>query len=154
MASQLPDRPIILKTGERHKNSRRTGRAAPARHYDDNTEALIPKQPRLHVESLTEVARGMPCFLEVPDVCCGDPATTVWCHSNAGCDGHGMSIKSDDGAGAFGCFTCHKWLDEPQNAEAAEYIFRQGQRKTMRFLLGNGILRIDEAAARKVRHYS
>lgn len=152
MASQLPNRPIIAKTGQRHKNSKRTARAAPARQFDD-IPAAFPKQPRLHIASLTEVARGMPCCLEVPDVCNGNPETTVWCHSNTLDDGKGMSAKADDFAGALGCSDCHRWIDEPRNADAAEYIFRQGHRKTMRFLFGNGILVIDENAAKRVRHY-
>lgn len=154
MASQLPSPPIIQKTGQKFRNSKRVGRAAPARQYDDNTDAAHPKQPRLHILSLTDVARGMPCCLEVPDVCNGNPETTVWCHSNSAEDGKGMSAKADDFAGALGCSNCHRWLDEPKNADAATYIFREGHRKTMRFLFGNGILRIDETAAKRVRHYA
>ena len=150
MSSQLPNRPIIQKTGMKHKNSRRVARAAPAREYEG--EAL-GKQPRLHILSLTEVARGMPCCLEVPDVCCGDPLTTVWCHSNSGDFGKGMSAKADDFLGVLGCATCHRWLDEPKNADAADYIFREAFRKTYRFLFGNGILTVSESAAKRVRYY-
>lgn len=153
MASQLPNREIIQKTGRKHANSKRTGRAASARQYDD-IPALIAKQPRLHLNAWTEVARGMPCCLNVPDVCNGNPETSVWCHSNSAEDGKGMSAKADDFAGAIGCSDCHRWIDEPKNAEAAAYIFREGHRRTMRFLCGNGILVIDEQAAKRVRHFS
>lgn len=152
MATELPNRPIVQKTGLPHKNSKRVAkRAAPAREYEG--EAL-GKQPRLHILSLTEVARGMPCCLEVPDVCNGNPETTVWCHANTQEWGKGMSAKCDDFMGVFGCSACHQWLDEPKNADAANYLFIEAYRRTWRLLWGNGIVRIDENAARKVRHYT
>lgn len=52
-------------------------------------------------------------MLLVPGVCCGDAATTVLAHSNAGANGKGLAMKADDALGsAWACFTCHTWLDQ------------------------------------------
>jgi hypothetical protein len=116
------------------------------------TEGLRQRTPRLEVPALRELARGMPCMIQ-SSVCNQNPATTVWCHSNQGADGKGMSMKADDFAGVFGCSDCHRFIDEARNADIAEFLFRQAWRRTQRFCWENGIFRIDDRAVKAVRHY-
>ena len=59
---------------------------------------------------LRKAAKGRECMIRIPDVCCGDPATTVLCHFRmAGISG--MGLKSSDVLGAWGCFQCHSAVD-------------------------------------------
>lgn len=115
---------------------------------------LEQRMPRLEIPALTKLARGMPCMFRIPGVCNGDPRTTVWCHSNTGDDGHGMSQKSDDFSGAFGCSACHRYIDEPKNSQEADFLFKKAKRRTDRFCWDNKIFRVDEKAANAIRHFS
>lgn len=68
------------------------------------------KRNRPKMTPIRKSAKGEACTLRFP--CCnGDPATTVWCHSNRAEDGKGMGIKARDEEGCYGCATCHSWLD-------------------------------------------
>lgn len=60
---------------------------------------------------IRKAARGQDCTIRLPNVCNGDSATTVLCHSNSLSDGKGMGLKAPDTAAAFGCSTCHAVLD-------------------------------------------
>ena len=62
--------------------------------------------------ALLDLARGQPCLLRVPGVCCGDDSTTVACHSNEGAHGKGKGIKAHDFMSVWGCHACHTWLDQ------------------------------------------
>lgn len=57
------------------------------------------------------MARGMPCLLQVPGVCCHDRATVVCCHSNLSIHGKAGARKADDHYSVWGCAACHRWLD-------------------------------------------
>lgn len=111
------------------------------------------RMPRLVLPALTGVARGMPCMLRIPNVCNGNPETTVWCHANSG-NGKGMSAKCDDWFGTFGCADCHRYIDEPKNTDEAEFLYALAHRRTIRFLFNHDILKIDAKAAKRVRHYA
>lgn len=69
--------------------------------------------------ALLNLARGKPCKIRVPDVCCGDPATVVACHSNQSRHGKAGWLKAHDWATAWGCRTCHAYID--QNTTGATY---------------------------------
>ncbi|MGE8449080.1 MAG: nuclease domain-containing protein [Pseudomonadales bacterium] len=69
--------------------------------------------------ALLDLARGMPCKIRVPGICCGDPATVVACHSNQSRHGKAGWLKAHDWATAWGCRTCHAYID--QNTTGALY---------------------------------
>jgi hypothetical protein len=83
-----------------------------------HTPALIkpqPKNPPGRSQAYRDLARGQPCMIQVPGVCCGNTETTVLAHSNEGALGKGMAMKADDAIGsAWACFTCHSWVDHGQ----------------------------------------
>lgn len=56
---------------------------------------------------LRDTAKGQPCMIRIPGVCCFDKSTTVLCHTN----GAGVALKSDDMEAAFGCRDCHAAVD-------------------------------------------
>ena len=61
---------------------------------------------------LLAMARGKPCLFRLAGICNFDPATTVACHSNLGAHGKAGARKADDEYSAWGCFDCHRWLDQ------------------------------------------
>ena len=80
-----------------------TRKAAPA-------QRAPMKKARPKMTPIRKSAAGEACTLRLP-VCNGDPATTVWAHSNRSCDGKGMGIKARDEEGCYACHACHAFLD-------------------------------------------
>lgn len=62
--------------------------------------------------NLLDMAWGERCLLQVPGVCIDDGRSTVACHSNLLEHGKGKSLKAHDFLSAWGCKTCHRWLDQ------------------------------------------
>lgn len=77
-----------------------------------------PKSLQHRCPALLELARGKPCLLRIAGVCCGDPSTTVACHSNWSDHGKAGSRKADDQYTVWGCVTCHSWLDQGSAPQA------------------------------------
>jgi len=88
----------------RHKGSRGT--------YAGTTAGPAPKSRARRRPRLLELARSMPCLLQVPGVCNHDTATTVACHSNWGEHGKAGARRAEDCYSAWGCYACHAWLDQ------------------------------------------
>lgn len=92
--------------------------AAPARPsgrrgtYAGTTTGPAPKSRARRRPRLLELARSMPCLLQVPGVCNRDTSTTVACHSNWGEHGKAGARRADDCYSAWGCYACHAWLDQ------------------------------------------
>jgi hypothetical protein len=86
--------------------------------YAGTTTSPAPKSRARRRPRLLELARSMPCLLQVPGVCNRDPATTVACHSNWGEHGKAGARRADDCYSAWGCHACHAWLDQG-DADAA-----------------------------------
>lgn len=63
----------------------------------------------LRSRKILDAARGQPCTLRIPGVCCGDPETTVAAHLPY--SGRGMGQKAPDHHVAFACQTCHDCID-------------------------------------------
>lgn len=80
--------------------------------YTGSTTGPAPRPYARRRPRLLELARSMPCLLQVDGVCNQDPATTVACHSNWGEHGKAGARKADDCYSAWGCATCHAWLDQ------------------------------------------
>lgn len=84
-------------------------------------------------------------MFNVPGVCNGDPAKTVWCHSNQGKHGKGHGLKSHDCFGALGCSSCHDWYDNkipniPHEEKVA--TFEAAKDRTWFYLWANGLLQV------------
>lgn len=80
--------------------------------YELGETRPAPKNPPGRSQSYRDLARGKPCMLQIPHVCCRDPETTVLAHSNSQADGKGMGLKACDSSGVWACFTCHSWIDQ------------------------------------------
>ena len=82
--------------------------------------AATPKTIAHRNSHLRDMARGMPCLLQVPGVCTQDRATVVCCHSNSAAHGKAGARKADDHYSVWGCFACHSWLDQGKAPAAAK----------------------------------
>lgn len=58
--------------------------------------------------SLRKAARGKPCMVRIPDVCNGNPETTVLAHYRLN---SGAGMKPHDLQGAWACSACHDACD-------------------------------------------
>jgi len=84
----------------------------------------VPRPVAHRNRRLLDLARGMPCLLQVPGVCNGRTDTTVACHSNLGIHGKAGARKADDFWSCWGCSACHHWLDRgPADALVKEVAF-------------------------------
>ena len=63
------------------------------------------------MSKITESARGENCTVRLPNVCNGNPETTVLAHINGIRFGHGVGHKASDIHGAYCCSSCHDVLD-------------------------------------------
>lgn len=78
-------------------------------------------------QSLRDSANGEACVY-----CGAQDSTIVWCHSNEGAHGKGMSIKSHDLLGNYWCARCHHLYDRsPLPREQKRAMFRECYPKTM-----------------------
>lgn len=102
---------------------------------------------------LLNLARGAPCMLQIPDICNGDPATTVACHSNSMRHGHATGLKGHDCYIAFGCSDCHRSIDSgPFSRSDRDYFFDRGRDRTLLWLWENGKIDVcDTAGSTKTR---
>lgn len=72
--------------------------------------------------NLRQLARGKPCQVRIPGVCCGRDDTTVLAHLNmSGISGRGL--KAPDFLGAWACFECHRCIDSNGNTHGLERDF-------------------------------
>lgn len=91
-----------------------TGKRLPSRRTKPRATKTLYRN-----RALLDLAQGKPCKIRVPDICCGDPATVVACHSNQSRHGKAGWLKAHDWATAWGCRTCHAYID--QNTTGALY---------------------------------
>lgn len=92
-------------------------------------------------KKITEAARGEQCTLQIAGHCHGDTDSVVFCHFPD--ESHGISLKSDDISGGFGCYCCHQAIDLRQvEEEEREWYMRRSQTRTMRRLFELGVLKI------------
>ena len=65
--------------------------------------------PKVRSEGLMKAAKGQPCSLRLPMICCFDDSTKVMAHLH----GIGKSARSkvSDLHGAFACHRCHDAID-------------------------------------------
>ena len=111
---------------------------------------VFPKFNYVRSNKLRNSARGQECTMRIPTVCTGDPATTVWAHSNLGIHGKGKGIKATDVMGAYMCFACHAAYDgrikcihiEP---ETMDLMFYQAMALSLLKLIDQGIINVEGA---------
>ncbi|WP_052367813.1 nuclease domain-containing protein [Algiphilus aromaticivorans] len=91
--------------------------------------------------ALTKLARGRDCTIRRPGYCNGDPATSVWAHSNFQIHGKGKSLKAHDIFGCIACSGCHHWLDNvPAPREEKLEAFRRANDESLLILFMDGAL--------------
>lgn len=103
---------------------------------------------------LLRLAKGMPCMLQVPSVCCGDPETTVAAHSNLMRHGKGTSEKAGDEYHCWACAACHRWLDHgPAPRSEKEAAFLAAFERTYTALWARGLINVKGARTPKEAVY-
>ena len=83
-------------------------------------------------------------MIRIPDVCCGDPATTVLCHYRlVGVSGMGM--KSPDLVAAWGCVNCHDACDRRRYTDLdfdyVRLLHLEGMVRTIAKLIEEGVVK-------------
>lgn len=90
---------------------------------------------------LLNAAHGQQCMVKIPNVCNGNPDTTVAAHSNQLTHGKGMGIKAHDCFIAWACSDCHREIDQGKmNKEDKQYYWQQGFERTLLAMLQFGII--------------
>lgn len=92
-------------------------------------------------KKLLEAVRQMPC-----QHCGAQDGTVCAAHSNFSEHGKGMGQKASDGMVAALCYNCHSELDHGSRLTKTERkeMWEQAYIKTMRFLVENEILKIND----------
>jgi hypothetical protein len=92
--------------------------------------------------NLRKEARGRECQIRIPDVCNGNPETTVLAHYRlAGTCG--MGCKPDDAQGAWACSACHDEVDRRTRhieSDTAKLCHAEGIFRTQSILRSEGKL--------------
>jgi len=88
--------------------------------------------------AITKSARGEDCALRVPGICNFNPETTVFCH--APCVDKGMSFKSPDWWGAYGCSNCHDYQDGMMHDAAENWM--PAIYETQKKLIAKGLITV------------
>lgn len=92
---------------------------------------------------LRQSAKGQRCAFEIPGVCNHDASTTVLCHAPS--EVKGMGNKSHDFHATFGCYACHKALDNHDLEKWEEYFFwLRGLQRTQSIWHSMGLLVVPE----------
>lgn len=63
------------------------------------------------MSKITNSARGQLCTVRIPQVCNGNPETTVLAHLSGVRFKHGMGKKCNDLHAAYSCSSCHDAID-------------------------------------------
>lgn len=87
--------------------------------------------------NLRHLAKGRPCMIRVPEVCNGNPDTTVLCHLRmAGISG--MGLKANDFLAAWGCSDCHRYVDT--HGIDGRTALLEGMARTQAQILSRGLI--------------
>lgn len=83
--------------------------------------------------NLRQLAEGKPCMIRLPGICNHNTETTVLCHFRM--NGiSGMGLKAPDLLGAWGCSSCHAWVDSHHD-DATILAFADGVFRTIAHLV-------------------
>lgn len=93
--------------------------------------------------NLRKLAKGQECQVMIPDVCNGNPETTVLAHVYVK-GMKGMGKKGPDLIGAWACYHCHMAIDghlkTPYNKETLQLFAYEGVIKTQVRLMEMGVV--------------
>lgn len=106
---------------------------------------MFRREP-IRSRKLLDSAKGAPCTMEVPGVCCHDPSTTVSAHVHD--ETFGAGIKADDCSTIHACLRCHNWLDRSEwlgkmGVEGVLRIIIRAIQRTIRYRVLHGFIQID-----------
>lgn len=107
---------------------------------------MIHKNKRAKSKKITNSAQGEDCELRT-EFCNGNPETTVFCHAPVEGD-LGISIKNHDWWGAYGCSSCHDFVDGkpvPNNMGSMnwrDFDWSQPIHRTMKKLFQKGLIKL------------
>lgn len=137
MASQLPSRPIIAKTGQRHKNSRPMSRGRSSVR-EVNPIAAIAKTDYLRSQEMMEVVRSFPCGHtgEYHEGTCGAHPNWSWAAKAKGIKAHDLVAALSPQA--------HYELDQGKNltGEQREMMWLKAFYQTMLHGFRSGIFQV------------
>lgn len=92
-------------------------------------------------------AKGEHCQIRLPQICNGNPETTVLAHANGSAAGKGMGMKAPDYLAAYSCSSCHDVVDrrrpvQMMTRDEVEVAFWEGVARTLRILEEKGLLKV------------
>ena len=80
-------------------------------------------------------------MIQIPNICNGNPETTVAAHSNELRHGKGMGIKAHDCFIAWACNSCHAEIDQGKmDKETKQYYWQRGFERTLLAMMLDEIL--------------
>lgn len=97
---------------------------------------MFPKHQYVRSPKLMKACRQIPC-----QHCGVDDGTVCGAHSNAGADGKGRGIKSDDSKVASLCHACHMAVDQGRIMSRSERVkvWTEAHIKTVAELVKRGL---------------
>lgn len=101
-------------------------------------------------KKLRDSARGQECTFNIPGHCTGGVETTCLCHAPS--EIKGMGTKSPDYFAAFGCFECHRVMDEHRlPREEERFYWLRAIERTWRVWIERGlvIIPVDPETAKR-----
>lgn len=96
------------------------------------------------MSKLRKSAKGMPCFVRIPNICNFNSETVVLAHLRG--KNTGIGLKRNDLQGAFCCYACHQVVDgakSPYSKDLIELWHRQGVERTQEYWLSIGLIKIN-----------
>jgi hypothetical protein len=97
------------------------------------------------VTKLRQSARGQPCHLRLPGVCCHDSETVVLAHLRRGGLG-GVGMKVADVCAVYACRTCHDAIDGRSPIDsglkpALDRYILEGHLRTLDYMWSRGLIK-------------
>lgn len=109
---------------------------------------MIPKEQPIRSQKLRRSAQGHPCTMRIPDVCNGDPETSVLAHPCVA--NGGMAWKASDEMGAIACSACHDCVDGRDHTWVPRSLLLEcwirGHQETLTYWRQMGLLSVRGAA--------
>jgi hypothetical protein len=93
------------------------------------------------MSKIRQSAKGETCTFNLPGICNHNPETVVLCHAPH--PDKGMGKKGPDSWAAYGCSSCHDWVDgrTPRNVWPNHFeMWLFAIRETQRRLIKKGLM--------------
>jgi len=82
------------------------------------------KTAKIRSKKIRQSARGKACTLRIPDICNGNPETTVFAHLPGN---KGIGTKNHDLFGVYACSDCHDWADGRKKSKYDDRLVEEEQ---------------------------